>query len=116
MTLKDCTKAELIFVIERLQFYSSSNSYYIRRALSAVEEQRDERTYEKAKLLSDLSEQKHREYISLLKPYAGKRLMDIPDSVLRKADAAMKEAQAADRKWNKIMAISDGAEEQKYGE
>jgi len=114
MTLKDCTKAELIYVIKRLQVYSSSNSYYVRRALCDVAELRDERKYEKAQQLLDLSDQKRREYVSLLDPYKGKRLIDIPDSVLRKADAAMKEAQVADRKWAKIMGVPDEPEKQKY--
>jgi len=41
--LKDCTKEELIFVIERLQFYSLSGDYYVQRALGDVEEEREAR-------------------------------------------------------------------------
>ncbi len=40
-----------------------------------------------------------------MSPYEEKSLLDIPDSVFVKADAAMKEAQAADRKWNRLMGI-----------
>ncbi len=43
MKLKDCTKEELIFVIERLQFYSLSGDYYVQRALGDVEEEREAR-------------------------------------------------------------------------
>jgi len=114
MTLKDCTKAELLFVIERLQAYNSLNSYYVRRALCSVVEQRDERKYKETQQLLDLSAQKRREYVSLLEPYKEKCLIDIPDSVIRKADAALKEAQAADRKWAKIMGIPDRVEGQTY--
>ena len=41
--MKDCTKEELIFVIERLQFYSLSGDYYVQRALGDVEEEREAR-------------------------------------------------------------------------
>ncbi len=59
-----------------------------------------------AKRISDYAFQKRQEYIDLLAPYEGKLLSDIPASVLEKADSAMKEAQKADRKWNKIMGFS----------
>lgn len=105
MTLKDCTKEELIFVIERLQFYSLSGDYYVRRALCDVAEQREERKLEEARRLSALQNQKMQEYISLMRPYEGISLMDVPEDVLDRADAAMKEAHSADMKWRKLMGI-----------
>ena len=106
MTLKDCTKAELLFVIKRMQCYMlSGDDYYIRCALLDVEEQREEKKHAEAKRLLARSAQKRQEYIELLGPYEGKSFGDIPDFVLTKADAAMKAAQAADRKWNHLMGI-----------
>lgn len=107
MKLKDCTKAELIFVIKRLQMYSLSDGHYIQLALRDVEAERDRRKFDEAKRLSNYSFQKRQEYIDLLAPYDGKRLVDIPDSVFNKASAAMREAEKADRKWNKIMEGAD---------
>lgn len=107
MKLKDCTKAELIFVIKRLQLYSLSDRHYIQLALRDVEAERDRRKFDEAKRLSNYSFQKRQEYIDLLAPYDGKRLVDIPDSVFNKASAAMREAEKADRKWNKIMEGAD---------
>ena len=46
MTLKDCTKEELIFVIERLQLYTLSGTEYVQRALEDVEMRREERKHE----------------------------------------------------------------------
>ncbi len=106
MILKDCTKEELIFVINKLQLYNLSNEHYIQLALRDVEAERDRRKFDEAKRLSDYSFQKRQEYIDLLTPYEGKRLVDIPASVLEKADVAIREAQKADCKWNKIMGIS----------
>ena len=42
-------------------------------------------------------------YIEILKPYDGMRFIDIPMEVLEAADRAMNEAQAADRKWERLM-------------
>ncbi len=106
VTLKDCTKEELIIIIERLQFYNFSNSYYVNRALLDVEEERENKRLAEAKRLSNYAAQKRQEYIALLAPYEGKRILDIPDSVIEKADATMKAAQAADSKWNKLMGIT----------
>lgn len=109
MKLKDCTKEELIFVIKRLQLYNLSGSHYIQLALRDVEEERDRRKMDEARKVSDYAFQKRQEYINLLTPYEGKRLVDIPDSVFKKADAAMREAEKADRKWNKIMGFADAS-------
>ena len=106
MKLKDCTKDELIFVIERLQLYNPSQKHFLFRALNDVEMRREEKKFDEAKRISAYSSQKRQECIDLLAPYEGKRLGDIPTSVLERADAAMKEAQKADSKWNRIMGIS----------
>ena len=36
MTLKNCTKEELIFVIERLELYNPSKNHFVQRALNDV--------------------------------------------------------------------------------
>ena len=105
MKLKDCTKEELIFLIERLQFYSLSGDYYVQRALGDVEEEREARKLREARRLSALQNQKMQEYISLMRPYEGRSLMDVPEDVLNRADAAIKEARSADMKWRKLMGI-----------
>ena len=106
MTLRDCTKEELIFVIERLQFYHLSGEYYIQRALCDVEEERERRRLEEARRLSGLQNQKMQEYIALMRPYEGMPLKDIPENVFARADAVLQEARAADMKWRKLMGFS----------
>lgn len=103
MTLRDCTKEELIFVIKRLQFYSLSNDHCVQRALGDVEEEREARKLREAQRLSALQNQKMQEYISLMSPYDGAPLMDIPEDVFSRAHAALQEARAADIKWRKLM-------------
>ena len=107
MKLKDCTKAELIFVIKRLQMYSLSDGHYIQLALRDVEEERERKKMDEAKRLSNYSFQKLQEFIALMASYDGKRLVDIPDSALNKAYAAMREVKKAEREWNKIMGGAD---------
>lgn len=103
MKLKDCTRDELIFVIKRLQMYSLSGGHCIHLALRDVEEEREARKRREARQLADLQAQKMQEYIALMRPYEGMSLMDVPEDVIDRADAAMKEARAADMKWRKLM-------------
>ena len=103
MKLKDCTKAELIFVIKRLQLYSLSDGHYIQLALRDVEEEREARKLREARQLSGLQNQKMQEYIALMRPYEGVPLKDIPEDVFAKADAVLREARAVDMKWRKLM-------------
>ncbi len=115
MKLKDCTKEELIFVIKRLQLYNLSGSHCIQLALRDVEEERERKKMDEARKVSDYAFQKRQEYIDLLTPYKGKRLVDIPDSIFKKADAAIREAEKAERKWNKIVGIGDAKAAGKKG-
>lgn len=91
MTLKYCTKEELIFVIERLQFYSLCDGEYVQRVLCVVEEQREERKLEEARRLAALQNQKMQEYISLMRPYEGRSLMDVPEDVMDQAVATLEQ-------------------------
>lgn len=104
MTLQDCTKAELLSVIDKLRRHLFTNGdYYVRMALLEVERQREEVKYAKAEELSDLAYKKRLEYYDLLRSYEGKKLCDVPRSVLKLAENVLKEAQNYDRAWNEIM-------------
>jgi len=103
--LKDCTKEELIFVIERLQFYHLFGDYYIQRALCDVEEERECRRLEEARRLTDVRLQNLQQYSDLLGPYEGKSFADIPQDVLDRAITALERYEAADRKWMRLMGI-----------
>lgn len=50
-----------------------------------------------------LADQKRREYIDLLKPYEGKRIVDIPAEVLNRSADLLKEASKLDNQWKKLM-------------
>ena len=104
MKLKDCTKAELIFVIKRLQLYSLSDGHYIQLALRDVEEEREARKLREAPAAVGSPEsEKCRNISHLMRPYEGVPLKDIPEDVFTKADAVLQEARSADMKWRKLM-------------
>ena len=104
LRLKDCTKSELLFIIQQFKFHcGSSGEYYLMQALGDVRMQRLDARHAEADRLSALSHNKRQEYIMLLSPYEGARLSEIPLAVLEAAETAMKEAQAADRKWANLM-------------
>ena len=106
MTLKDCTKAELIFVVERLQScWLAGGDYYVRRALCDVEELRANQRREKARRLLDYASKQLQRLESLLAPYDGCRYIDIPDNVIKEASTAEKEYLLATKEWNKLMGI-----------
>ena len=67
LRLKDCTKPELLFVIQQLKFHcGSSGEYYLMQALGDVRMQRLEAHHVEADRLSNLAYSKRQEYISLL--------------------------------------------------
>ena len=102
MTLQQCTKAELLWVIDRACLHGMSKRH-IEYALSDLEREKISRELDEADRLNKLAHEKRMEYIELLKPYDGWKFKDIPLDVLEKAQAALDQAQEADRKWDKLM-------------
>lgn len=107
MTLNDCTKAELLTIIEHLKRHLlGSGDYHVKQALLEIEGHRNLAKLEKADKIADLAAQKRQEYIDLLSPYDGKSFGEIPFPVLSKAREAMVAAQKYDEEWNKLMDIN----------
>lgn len=105
MKLTDCTKPELIWVIEQAGKLSLGNTeYYINRALNDLQFQREMERIEKAEKLTEISRKATEEYVQLLKPYEGK-LSEVPLDVLRKADLAIKRSKEANEKYCRLMRV-----------
>lgn len=103
MTLKECTKGELIQVIEYLNTHTNFNGkYWTERALNEIQYKRELAKLRRMDELIKISAEKRRRYAEILKPYSGMKFADVPMGVLRKADKLMKEAQAADKEWEKL--------------
>lgn len=106
MTLNDCTRAELLFVIDSLKRHHFSNGdYYLSLALLEVEAMREERSLTDAAKYSFLSSEKRQAYIQLMKPYEGCPIGEIPHSVFARGKKLLDEAHEADRKWAKLMGV-----------
>lgn len=106
MTLKDCTKAELLWIIDRLRnrgLYRLDTIISI--ALNDLEYQREQKKLDEADRLNERSARLRRQYVELLTPYEGKPILDIPADVLDHAAALQEEAQMLDKKWCKLMKV-----------
>lgn len=107
LTLHDCTKADLIWIINRvLQMTTLNNAdYYINRALSDLGFEKEKKEIDKAEQIADQSKQKWDEYIAILAQCDGKPIKDIPLDVLTRAQRVYDEALALDKKWIKLMGL-----------
>lgn len=99
MDLNDLTKADLVWLINRMKMYCCGSREYDRAMDDLMGKEMDRQ--------AQIAHDARVAYCDLLKPYDGKRLIDIPLDVAKKADAAMRRAQAADRKWYKLMKEAD---------
>ena len=107
MTLKDCTKEELIYAVNYIagRVGLQNKDYYIKSALGEVEYNREKKKFDRAEEFNRISTQKRKEYIELLKQYEGKPVSDVPIEIVLKAEKLIKEAQKADKEWEKLMDI-----------
>lgn len=102
MDLKKYTKDDLIWIINRL-CPTPLGGTQLSRAVSDLEFEKENQRLAEADKNAHIAYDKRQQYLDLLKPYDGWRLIDIPLDVLEKADRLMREAQDADAKWNKLM-------------
>lgn len=109
LVLQDCTKADLIWIINRvLQMTTFNNAdYYINRALSDLRYEKENKEIDEAEKIAEQSRKKWDEYLAILAPYDGKPIKDIPLDVLTRAQSVYEEAIELDKKWNKIMRLED---------
>lgn len=111
MKLKDCTKAELLWIIDRMQCYSPFHlESALARALDDAELERELKRFDEADRINHLSAQARQRALELLAPYDGKPMVDIPPEIVKQAGAAIEEARALDRKWNRLMGFKEPKE------
>lgn len=83
----------------------NSVELYINRALNDLWYEKQKRRINEAEAVAAMADAKRREYIDLLKPYEGKKIVDIPIDVINHADSLIKEARKLDERWKKLMTI-----------
>ena len=104
MTVKQCTKEELLRVIDRMCFFYTANEFALQRALCEIERDRFEKQAAESDRLNKLSYEKRMTAIELLKPY--RTYAEAPLDMLKKAQDLFHEAEEADAKWNKLNGIT----------
>lgn len=98
--LKDCNKDELIWIVNRILQRTCFNNRDIEleRALNDLWYEKEKERINKSEKLAEVAKQKWDEYIDILKPYDGCKLIDIPVNIVEKATKAYDDALAADKK------------------
>lgn len=99
MKLTNCTKAELIFVVERL----AQSSPLLPVVLFEVKLRRMEDINGKADVQIQIVAEARQRACDLLYPYRGQPTVSIPEQVLEEAASAMADADRADRRWEELM-------------
>lgn len=111
MTLSDCTKADLLWIIKRIEYHHLSNGKYaVERALGELALEKRHRRCDEADRIADAAHEKRQQYLALIEPYAGKKLSEIPLPVLRQCDELLKAARVLDTKWNKLIGVKHHSE------
>lgn len=104
--LADCTKAELIQIIKHLT-NGADQDLRLARALDYIWYQRTDQRMDRADALAKRADDARRRYIAILAPYEGKQLMDIPTSVLDRAQRLLDEARKTDKEWARLMGMEE---------
>ena len=100
MKLKECTKDELIFIIQRLTILDKRN---LESALIDVEYQRVRDKLAEAERWAEISKQNRDRYCELLKEYGKTKVLDIPIQAFTEMEECLKNANKADKKYDKLM-------------
>ena len=112
MKLKECTKDELIFIIQRLTILDKR---CLESALIDVEYQRVRDKLAEAERWAEIAKQNRDRYCEFLKKYAGKKRLDTPIEDLTEMQECLKNAENADKKYDKLMREVDAYGKEREG-
>lgn len=111
MTLKDCTKEELISIIQEITRFDKTS---LRFAISHVEYGRIRKKLADAERWSQVSDSCRTKYIEFLKKYEGIKIADIPIDELEEAKECLENADRADKEYNRLIKEVDAYESNKH--
>ena len=100
MTLKSCTKEELIFIIQRLTIF---DKHSLESALIDVEYDRVKKKLAEAERWAQVADSCRTKYIEFLKKYEGIKLTDVPIGEIKEAEECLKNAERADKAYDRLM-------------
>lgn len=100
MTINECTKDELKIIIKRLTVL---DKYRLNTILNEIEYDRVKVKLNTAERWSEVADSCRQKYVEFLKKYEGKKLIDIPVNELKEMEQCLKDAEKADREYNRLM-------------
>lgn len=100
MTINECTKEELKIIIERLTVL---DKYRLNTILNEIEYDRVKVKLNTAERWSEVADSCRQKYVEFLKKHEGKKLIDIPVNEIKEAEQCLKDAERADREYNRLM-------------
>lgn len=102
MTINDCTKEELKIIIKRLTFFQG-DKYRLNTILNEIEYGRVQKKLNEAERWSEVADSCRQKYVEFLKKHEGKKLIDIPVNEIKEAEQCLKDAEKADKEYNRLM-------------
>ena len=100
MTLEQCTKAELIQIIKKTNYLSDRR---VKCALLDIEVQRMQKRFKESEKYFRIAAENLNKYIEILKPYEGKKVIDIPSNIISKMAEYEKAYEKAQKKGEDIV-------------
>ena len=108
MTLKQCTKEELIRIINYLQTRCENGEYYTDRALSDIQYEHQRKEIKEAERWAQISHDATMEFVRVMEPYDGLPPSEVPLCVLERARELIETQKRADKEFNRLMHIDTG--------
>lgn len=96
MKLEDCAKEELIWLLQYRCFHAAKDFEF------DILSHREEENQKAASAAFEHANSALGEYCDLLRPYGGKPIDSIPDSVIHKAAAQMKIRESSMKEYDKL--------------
>lgn len=110
--LKKCTKAELLHIIDSFRRHSlGSADWIIDMAFSDLAFKKEQRRLDEADKINEEIKEYDDQYRALLAPYDGKKLGEIPISIVKRASALAKKSRELNERWFRLMDIDVPGEE-----
>lgn len=110
--LKNCTKAELLHIIDSLRRHSLGRADWIfDMAFSDLAFEKEQRRLDEADRINKEIKETDDHYLALLAPYDGKTLGEIPISIVKRATALAKKSRELNERWVRLMDIDASSEE-----
>lgn len=109
--LKKCTKAELLHIIDSFRRHSLGSANWIfDMSFSDLDFEKEQRRLDEADKINEEIKETDALYRSLLAPYDGKTLGEIPISIVKQASTLAKKSRELNERWFRLMDIDVSGE------